>query len=74
MRACELPVKIPLEGTIRMPDDLVDLLPRDQTVRLIIRVDDTEARESAEWSRLTAEQFLASEDPADAICDNRRLG
>ncbi|NLS77810.1 MAG: hypothetical protein GXY76_11175 [Chloroflexi bacterium] len=69
MRAYELPVKIASEGTIRLPEDLAELLPRDRMLRLIILVDESEAGERADWAKLAAEQFLAGYAAADAVYD-----
>ena len=70
MKAYEIPIKITKEGKIELPDALLELLPREQLVRVIILVTEpTGAEEQAAWSRLTAEQFFAGYSEADSIYD-----
>jgi len=70
MKAYEFPVKVMPGGTIELPDPLLDLLPIDQAVRVIVLVGEPEdLAEQAAWSRLAAEQFLAGYNAADAIYD-----
>jgi hypothetical protein len=68
MKAYEIPVKVTKEGRIESLDALLELLPRDQVVRVIVLVPEpTDTEEQAAWSRLTAEQFLAGYGEADSI-------
>jgi hypothetical protein len=70
MRSFEVPIKIRPDGKIELPQALLDQLPTDQAVRAIILLSEpTDAEESAAWSRLTAEQFLAGYAQTDAIYD-----
>jgi hypothetical protein len=70
MKAYEFPVRVTPGGTIELPDRLLELLPTDQSVRVIILVGELEdLEEQAAWSRLTAEQFLAGYSAADAVYD-----
>ncbi len=70
MKAYEFPVKVTHGGTVQLPDTLLNLLPSDRVVRVIILVNEPEDRkEEADWSRLTAEQFLAGYSSADAVYD-----
>jgi hypothetical protein len=70
MKAYEFPVRVTPGGTIELPDRLLELLPTDQSVRVIILVGEFEdLEEQAAWSRLTAEQFLAGYSAADAVYD-----
>ena len=70
MKAYEIPVEVTKEGKIELPDPLLELLPREQLVRMIILIPEpTDAEEQGAWSRLTAEQFLAGYDEADSIYD-----
>jgi hypothetical protein len=70
MKAYEIPIKITQEGEIESLDALLELLPRDQVVRVIILIPEpTDAEEQTAWSRLTAEQFLAGYSEADSIYD-----
>ena len=73
MKAYEFPVKITSDGKIELPDKLSKLLPNNQIVRVIILIgEQTDIDEQMDWSRMTAEQFLAGYSEADAIYD--RLG
>jgi len=70
MKAYEIPVKVTRKGRIESLDALLELLPRDQVVRVIVLVPEpTDVEEQAAWSRLTAEQFLAGYSEADSIYD-----
>jgi hypothetical protein len=70
MKAYEIPIKVTKEGKIELLDALLELLPREQVVRVIILVPEpTDAEEQAAWSRLTAEQFFAGYSKADSIYD-----
>jgi len=58
------------EGEIELMDALLELLPRDQIVRVtILAPEPTDAEEHAAWSRLMAEQFFAGYSEADSIYD-----
>jgi len=70
MKAYEIPIKVTKEGEIELLDALLELLPREQVVRVIILVpESTDAEEQAAWSRLTTEQFFAGYSEADSIYD-----
>ena len=70
MKAYEIPIKVTEESKTGLLETLLELLPRDQVVRVIILVPEpTDAEEQAAWSRLTAEQFLAGYSEADSIYD-----
>jgi hypothetical protein len=71
MRAYEYPVKVSSEGKLELPDALLKVLPPNQIVRVIILMNE-QADESAnaEWSQLSARQFLAGYAEADAAYDN----
>lgn len=72
MKAYELPVKVTSEGKLDIPPTFSEMLPRGQVVRLIVLVSEpSDVHEPADWSRLTAEQFLAGYAEADAIYDKR---
>ena len=71
MKAFEFPAKVTPEGNLDLTDELVELLPENGTVRVIILIDEsTEMLEQIGWSRLTAEQFLEGYSEADAVYDN----
>ena len=70
MKAYEIPIRVTEEGKTGLLDTLLELLPRDQVVRVIILVPEpTDAEEQTAWSRLTAEQFLAGYSEADSVYD-----
>ncbi len=69
MKAYEFPVKVSPEGRLDLPDSVLELLPRDQMVRVIILLPESDDSEDADWERLTAEQFLAGYDEADSVYD-----
>ena len=70
MKAYEIPLKVTEEGKTGLLEALLELLPRDRVVRVIILVPEpTDTEEQADWSRLTAEQFFAGYSEADSIYD-----
>ncbi len=70
MKAYEIPIKVTKEGKVEPLDALLELLPRDQVVRVIILVPEpTDTEEQAVWSCLTAEQFFAGYSKVDSIYD-----
>jgi hypothetical protein len=71
MRAYEYPVRVTSEGKLELPEALLQKLPPNQMVRIIILLNESsEAEEQVVWSRLTAEQFIAGYSEADAAYDN----
>ena len=69
MKAYEFPTRVSSAGSLILPEQLVDLLPENGTVRVIILVDEAADEEQMAWSRLTAEQFLKGYSEADSIYD-----
>lgn len=70
MKAYEFPIKVTPGGKLELPDALLNLLPVNQVVRVIVLISEpTDMEEQAAWSRLTAEQFFAGYSKADAIYD-----
>lgn len=70
MKAYEFPAKINPEGSLTLPNELVELLPDNNVVRVIILVSEpTDTEEDADWSRLAVEQLLAQYTDDDAIYD-----
>ncbi len=69
MKVYDFPAKITSEGNLKLPEALVGLLPDNETVRVIIMVNDGIDDEDEAWSRLAAEQLLAQYDDVDAIYD-----
>ena len=71
MKAYEFPGKVDSRGNLEVPNDVVEMLPDNVTVRVIIVVDEpNDKNEGDDWSRLTAEQFLKGYADVDAIYDN----
>ena len=70
MKAYEIPIKVTKEGKIELLDALLELLPREQVVRVIILIPEpTDIEEQAAWSRLAEEQFFAGYSQVDSIYD-----
>jgi hypothetical protein len=70
MKAYEFPVKVTADGHLTLPIDFVRSLPSNQTVRVLILIDEpSDRREDSDWSRLTASQFLADYSDVDALYD-----
>lgn len=70
MKAYEIPIKIPEKGNIKLPEDLLSVLPRGQVVRMIILSPESiDVNEQIMWSQLTTEQFFAGYSEADSIYD-----
>ena len=78
MRAYEFPVRVTEEGHLELPERLAEVLPRNQTVRMIVLVpeavpydtDLTPEEEDEGWLRLGEEEALARYDEADAVYDH----
>lgn len=71
MKVYEFPGKVDSGGNLEVPNDVLELLPDNGTVRVIIVVEEpTDTGENADWSRLGAEQFLKGYADVDAIYDN----
>lgn len=70
MRAYEFPGKVTAEGLIRLPEEILDLVPADGVVRVIVLVSDEDELEAeVATSRLVAQQFLATYGDGDAVYD-----
>jgi len=69
MRAYELPVKVTPEGELDIPPAFLRSLPRGEVVRLIVLVSEADQEEQDAWARMTADEFLAGYDEADAVYD-----
>ncbi len=66
MRAYEFTATITPDGKVDIPVSVSELLPPGRPVRLIVLVSDEDEQA---WQRLTANQFLAGYNGADAIYD-----
>lgn len=70
MKAYEFPVKVTADGQLTLPIDFVRTLPSNQTIRVLILIDEPlDSQGDSAWSRLTAAQFLAGYSDVDAIYD-----
>ncbi|NMG09489.1 hypothetical protein [Brasilonema sp. UFV-L1] len=60
MKAYEFPAKITTEGKIELPDTVLQQLPHNQQVKVIILVNEPSEDEEDEeaWRRLASEQLL----------------
>jgi hypothetical protein len=65
MKAYEFPVKIAPDGKIELPNKLSKLLPNNQTIRVIILVEEQTDDDQVSWSHITTEQFLAGYSEVD---------
>jgi len=69
VRAFELLAKVSPEGELELPKEALVVLPRGQTVRIIVLTTEPDD-EDRDWARLTTEQFLAGYCEEDAIYDS----
>ena len=71
MKAYEFPAKVTPEGRLEFSESLLQHLPSNQQVRVIILVGEPieKEEEEAAWLRLAAEQFFTDYSDADAIYD-----
>ncbi|MEC4814855.1 MAG: hypothetical protein SAK29_16475 [Scytonema sp. PMC 1069.18] len=62
MKAYEFPAKITPEGTLEVPEELLDSFPNNQVVRVILLVNETVEEEQADDNALefSAESFRQS--------------
>ena len=72
MKAVEFLTQVGANNALEVPPEVAAQLPRGQSVRVIVLMPETD--EDQEWSRLTAEQFLAGYDESDAIYDRLSTG
>jgi hypothetical protein len=71
MKAYEFPVLVTTEGQLDIPPAYATVLPKGEMVRVIVLVNElSDIQEDEDWSRLTAEQFLAGYSDADSIYDS----
>lgn len=70
MKAYEFPVQVTAEGTLEIPLTVSELLPRGETVRVILLVRDTEdSYEQKQWDLFAANEFFAGYADSDSIYD-----
>ena len=66
MKAVEFTTELSSASVLKIPKDAAVQLPKTGKARVIVLTDESD---DAEWSRLTAEQFLNGYAPGDAIYD-----
>lgn len=70
MRAYEFPSRVTSDGKLELPAELLDLIPAEQSVRVVVLVSEpAEIAEQAATARHLAEQFLATYSAADTAYD-----
>ena len=70
MRAYEYSVGVSSEGKLELPDALLKVLLPNQIVRVIILMNEqVDGSADAEWSEVSAKQFLAGYVDTDAAYD-----
>jgi hypothetical protein len=69
MQAVEFISEVTKDGEVRIPSALAATVPQATKVRVILLFPDEKSGEEADWSRLTAQQFLDGYAPEDAIYD-----
>ena len=70
MKAYEFNAKITADGKLEYPEKLLQDLPPNQEVRMIILINENpqmDIAENNEWSRLATEQFFADYSEDDQI-------
>lgn len=72
MKAYEFPIRVTSEGTLEIPAGVSELLPRNETVRVIFLVREPEdIYEQKAWNELTAKEFFAGYAESDSIYDEQ---
>ena len=70
MKAYEFLAHPTSEGKLQLPETIAQILSKNQTVRVIVLIDEpTDIEENTVWAQLTAEQFFDGYSEADAIYD-----
>jgi hypothetical protein len=69
MNAYEIPISINFDGLVRIPQDIINILPREKTLKAIIMIPDYNEQESDEWKNLAANEFLMGYNEKDSIYD-----
>ena len=70
MKAIEFQTRLHSSETIEIPESYQDQLKSDQSVRVIVLIDDTNDEDS--WKKLTTTQFFAGYTDEDAIYDQEK--
>jgi len=70
MKAYEFLAQATPEGKLQLPEAISQVLSTNQTIRVILLIDEsTDIEENTAWSQLTAQQFFSGYSEADAIYD-----
>lgn len=69
MKAYEFPAKISSEGTLQLPATVMKVLSDQQSVKVILLIDESDDETEADWNRLATEQFLAGYSETDTVYD-----
>ena len=69
MNAYEIPITIDNEGIVRIPEDILKMLPKDKTLKAILMIPEYNEQESDEWKKLAANEFLTGYHEKDSIYD-----
>jgi len=67
VKALEFESKLGEDASLRVPDDLVLQIPKEEPVRVIVLV--PESNEDEAWRRLTRDQLLQGYSDGDSIYD-----
>jgi len=69
MKAYEIPLKLDKNGKLNIPDKILALLKKDETVRTIFLISEDDYADEPAWRMLTKDQFLKGYSESDAIYD-----
>ncbi len=71
MRAYEFPAQVTTEGKIELPNTVLQQLPHNQQVKVIILVNEPseDSEDDKAWHRLAVKQLLKGYSEEDAIYD-----
>ena len=69
MNAYEIPISINNEGLVRIPKDILKMLPKEKILKAIIMIPENNKLESDEWKIMAAKEFFMGYSEEDSIYD-----
>jgi hypothetical protein len=70
MQSIEIPLSINSEGCIFIPNEYLNILPKEKLLKVIIEIPEVDSQELSDWKKITAKEFFAGYDEGDNIYDS----
>jgi hypothetical protein len=68
MKAYEIPLRLDKNGNLNIPDKVMSLLKKDETIRTIFLIGEDDDDENS-WRMIVKDQFLKGYSESDAVYD-----